>query len=292
MAAAAVAAAQDVPIKVDVDVVNVLCNVYDRHGALVNNLDRNDFLVREDGKPQPIRYFARETDLPLTIALLVDVSGSVRRFVQAEKETAERFFQSILRPQDQALLTGFSSTVVPWQDFTASPARLLAALETMRAIPFRGYPTDGRPVPGTLLYDAVESTARGKLQTVGGRKAMVIISDGVDIGSRASLAAAVRAVQTANTIVFGICYLNPRFSGCAYLKELADPTGGRMFQLDGKTPLEKIFQAIQEQLRSQYSLGFSPRNTAHDGRYRKLEIRVKPRGLRVEARKGYYAPGG
>jgi VWFA-related protein len=177
-------------IKVDVEVVNVLCTVRDRNGALVKDLDKENFEIREDGKPQQVRYFARETDLPLTIGLLVDVSGSVRRLVQAEKATAERFLKQVLRPQDQALLVGFSSTVVLWQDFTDSPSVLLATLESLHAVPFRGVPKDGGPSPSTLLYDAVHSTASGKFQGVPGRKAMLVISDGTDIGSRQTMGAA------------------------------------------------------------------------------------------------------
>jgi VWFA-related protein len=276
-------------IKVDVDVVNVLCTIRDRKGVLVKDLDQQNFEIREDGKPQQVRYFARETDLPLTIGLLVDVSGSVRRLVQAEKNTAERFLEQVLRPQDQALLVGFSSTVVLWRDFTDSPSLLLATLEKLHAVPFRGVPKDGGPAPCTLLYDAVHSTANDKFQGVPGRKAMLVISDGTDIGSRQTIEGAIRAVQSANTIVYGICYRNPRDSGCSYLQTLAEPTGGRMFPVTPETPLSAIFQTIQEELRSQYSLGYVSTNTARDGSFRKLQVEVQPKGFKVEARKGYYA---
>ena len=187
---AAMAGAQS-PIKVDVDVVNVLCTVRGRNGALVTNLEQDSFAIREDGKPQQIRYFERETDLPLTLGLLVDVSGSVRRLVQAEKDTAERFLKQVLRPQDQAMLVGFSSTVKLWQDFTDSPSLLVSTLEQLHAIPFRGVPKDGGPAPATLLYDAVHSTAIDKFQSVPGRKAMLVISDGIDIGSRQTMEGAI-----------------------------------------------------------------------------------------------------
>lgn len=277
------------PIKVDVDVVNVLCTVRDRTGALVRDLDRQNFEVREDGKLQRIRYFARETDVPLSIGLLVDVSGSVRRLVQAEKATAERFLKQVLRPQDQALLLGFSSTMVLWQDFTNAPSVLLAALENLHAVPFRGIPTDGSPSPSTLLYDAAYSAARNKFQDVPGRKTLLVISDGTDIGSRHSIAETIRAVQSANTVVYGICFSNPRISGCPYLQTLAAPTGGRMFPVTPETPLAAIFAAIQDELRSQYSLGYVSSNTARDGNFRALQVEVRPKGLKVEARKGYYA---
>lgn len=279
----------EAPIRVDVKVVSVLCTVYDSRRALVKDLAKDDFEIREDGKAQEIRYFSRETDLPLTIAMLVDVSGSVRSFLQQEKDTAVQFFRGVLRPQDQAMLTGFSSTVVLWQGFTPSVGLLGFALEGMHAVPFKGLPKDGGPMPTTLLYDAVSSVALNQLNGLSGRKAMVIISDGIDIGSRTNLQTAVRQAQTANAIVYSICYPNPHESGCGYLKSLSDPTGGRMFDLASKTPLGEIFRMIEAELRSQYSLGFVPPNATWDGSFHRLQVRVRRNGLRVFARKGYYA---
>jgi VWFA-related protein len=200
-----------------------------------------------------------------------------------------QFFHGVLRPQDQALVTGFSSTVVLWQDFTPSVGLLGFALEGMHAVPFKGLPKDGGPMPTTLLYDAVSSAALNKLKSVSGRKAMVIISDGIDIGSRTNLETAVRQAQTADAIVYSICYPNPHESGCGYLKSLSDPTGGRMFDLASKTPLGEIFRIIEAELRSEYSLGFVPLSAARDGSFHKLQIRVLRNGMRVLARKGYYA---
>jgi VWFA-related protein len=279
---------QNTPIKVDVEVVNVLCTVYDNHGALVKDLRKEDFEIRENGRRQEIRYFARETDLPLTVALLVDVSGSVRRVIEDERDAAGQFFDAVLRPTDHALLLGFSSTMVLWQDFTSSSALLRQGLAALRAVPFRGLPRDSQPMPGTLLYDAVFETANSKLKRVPGRKAMLVISDGLDNGSRKHLEDAVEAVQSTNTSLYGICY-ESGFSGCSYLKSLAEPTGGRMFQAGRKTPLTAIFQTIGEDLRSQYALGFIPANRARDGLFRKLDVKVHPKGLNVRARKGYYA---
>jgi VWFA-related protein len=278
----------ETPIRVDVDLVNVLCTVYDKRGALVTDLKQEDFNLREDGKPQQIKYFARDTTLPLTIAMLLDVSGSVRRFVDSEKETAFRFLQQVLRPEDRALLMAFSSTVVLWQDFTASPVLLRANLEQLHSLPFHGLPLEG-PMPSTLLYDGVYATAVEKLEGISGRKVMLIISDGLDNGSRLHQEDAVRAVQSRNTIVYGICF-SSGFSGCSFLKSLADPTGGRMFEVGPKTPLSKIFQIIEDELRSQYSIGYVPVNRAHDGKYRKLNVRLPAHNdLRIDIRKGYYA---
>jgi VWFA-related protein len=119
---------------------------------------------------------------------------------------------------------------------------------------------------------------------------MLVISDGTDIGSRKTIAESIRAVQSANTIVYGICYRDPRINGCPYLQSLAEPTGGRMFPVTPETPLSAIFETLQEELRSQYSLGYVSTNAARDGSFRKLQVEVQPKGFKVEARKGYYAP--
>jgi len=286
--------ADNTPIKVDVDVVNILCTVYDRRGALVTDLKQEDFKIFENGKPQQVRYFARETNLPLTLALLLDVSGSVQRFVELEKNTAARFLEAVLRPDDQALLMGFSSTIILWQDLTPSGPRLNAALQRLRAIPFKGLPGEGQPMPSTLLYDAVQAAANEKLKNVAGRKAMVIISDGLDNGSTIKQEAAIAAVQATNTVVYSICYESGQGSlfGCSYLKNLSEATGGRMFQVGKKLSLKEIFQIIQDEMRSQYALGFVPTNREHDGKFRKLEVKVAPKGLKVQTRRGYYASAG
>ncbi len=269
------------------DVVNVLCTVHDKRGALVTDLKQEDFEVRENGRRQEIRYFARDTDLPLTVALLVDVSGSVNEFVNQEKGAALQFLESVLRPTDQAVLLGFSGTIILWQDFTSSPERLRIALARLRPIPFRGLPAEG-PFPSTLLYDAVYQTASEKLKEVPGRKVMIVVSDGLDNGSRNHADTAIAALEGTNTIAYGICYQG-KFPGCSFLNELAGPTGGRMFEAGKKVPLAQIFQTLEEELRSQYAIGFVPANRTRDGKFRKLEVRVRSKGLRVRARKGYYA---
>lgn len=282
----------DEPIRVDVDVVNVLCTVSDKRGALVTDLRQEDFEIRENGRKQAIRYFARDTDLPLTVAMLMDVSGSVRQALEAERVAAGRFLDVVLRPTDHALLLGFSSTLVLWQDFTSSTTRLNDALAHLHAVPFRGLPADGQAMPGTLLYDAVYQTAAGKLKGVPGRKAMLIISDGLDNGSRMHQEEALQAVQATNTIVYGICY-DQRFFGCEFLKALAEPTGGRMFDAGKKRQsLGEIYQTIEDELRSQYAIGYVPTDQEHDGKFRRLAVKVNSSGLHVSVRRGYYAPGG
>ena len=145
-------------------------------------------------------------------------------------------------------------------------------------------------MPGTLLYDAVYQTAMNKLQDVAGRKAMLIISDGLDNGSRMHMEQALEAVQATNTIVYAVCY-DQKFFGCEYLKGLAEPTGGRMFDAGKhRKSLAEIYQTIEDELRSQYAIGYVPINQTHDGKFRKLAVKVDSSGLRVSVRRGYYAP--
>jgi VWFA-related protein len=289
LSAAALSGAQDQEsaIKVDVDVVNVFCTVHDHSGVLIRDLKQGDFKILEDGRPQQIRYFAHDTDLPLTVALLLDVSGSVRWFVEDEKRTAAKFLEQVLRPDDRALLVGFSSTVILWQDLTSSAALLGDALQHLRSVPFKGLPPLGFPMPSTLLYEAVQKTALGKLKPLSGRKVLIIISDGLDNGSSVHLDSVIQAVQSTNTIVYGICF-ESGFSGCTFLNNMSDPTGGRTFRVK-KTPVSKIFETIEQEMRSQYAIGYISSNQAHDGTYRKLQVRVLPKGLKAAARKGYYS---
>jgi VWFA-related protein len=287
-AIAGVCFAQDESIKVDVNVVNVLSTVTDRRGALVTDLNRSDFEVLENGRRQQIRYFARETDLPLTIALLVDLSGSVRTVIDQEKDAAGKFFEAVLRPTDQAMLLGFSSTLVLWQNFTPSVESLKEALGRMHAVPFKGLPGLDQPMPGTLLYDAIYQTANTKLIDVQGRKVMVIVSDGLDNGSVMHINEAIDSIQGTNAVVYGICY-ESGFSGCEFLRQIAEPTGGRVFSMGKKASLVHIFASIEDELRSQYALGYVPENAVRDGSFRRLQVKVTRKDLKVRARKGYFA---
>jgi VWFA-related protein len=272
-------------ISVDVDLVNVLCSVRDHHGAYVKDLSQTDFELKVDGRPQPVTHFAREVDSPLTVALLLDVSGSVSEIIGTEKAAAGRFFAEVLRPTDQALLAGFAQYVAVWQDLTPSGPDLQDALG--KAQPFeRGIdPNAGvRPRGGTLLYDAVNLVAEQKLARLPGRKTMVLITDGEDNGSKVTLDTARKAAQKADTVIYGIHYGRP---GMAALQKLSEPTGGRAFDIAPRMPLEAIFAAISEEMRNQYGLGFTPPGGKQDT-FHGLEIRVNRTGLKVQARNGYY----
>jgi VWFA-related protein len=288
------------PIKVEVSVVNVLCSVRDGKGRLIANLDKPDFELREDGKPQTILYFSRETKLPLTLGLLVDSSVSQGRLIPEEKRAAGEFLQQILGQKDDAFLVSFDVNVDLLQDLTGSVDFLRRALEDIR-VNGGGAGASG-PFPttatgGTHLHDAVYLASTEILQKEVGRKAIILITDGQDQGSKLSRREAIRSAQKVDTIVYGILFVDRAFygyggygySGESALKDMASETGGRVFDARNDKELNEAFRQISDELRSQYSLGYTPTNGARDGGYRKLDVKVNRSGLRVQARKGYYA---
>ena len=294
------------PISVDVDVVNVLATVYNRKNGLVSNLEKSDFKVFEDGKPQDIKYFARETDLPLTIGLLIDVSRSQENLIDVERNAASAFFSQVLRKQDEAFLISFGEEAELLQDYTGSARLLTTAMSGLRVSSGVGGIGPG-PVPtisqprGTVLFDAVYLGAAEKLKSEVGRKVLVVITDGVDEGSRVSREKAIEAAQKSNAVIYSIEYYDSRFyggngggisfggGGAGDLRKMSEETGGRVFRVDRTNTLDKIFTAIQDEMRSQYAIGYTPTNGSKDGGYRKLEIRTADKSLKVQARKGYYA---
>ena len=306
VAAATAADEQTLPtIRVDVDVVNVLCTVKDRKGKLVNTLTKEDFKIFEDGKRQQIRYFSRETNLPLTLGLLVDTSVSQWRLVPAEQEAAEIFFRRMIGRQDLAFLISFDSEVDLLQDLTGSHVLLRRALDRLRVnsptpatpLPTTQGPFPGLRVEGTHFYDAVYLAAREKLSREVGRKAIVVISDGQDQGSKVKSRKAIEAAHKAGVIIYGILFYDPRFygrygySGNRALKKMSKETGGRMIEVRRSRDLSAAFEEISQELRSQYSLGYTSSNPRRDGSFRKLRVKTRGKGLRVQARKGYYATG-
>jgi VWFA-related protein len=293
----------DTVLKVDVDIVNVLFSVRDKKGALVGNLNKDDFSVYEDGKQQTIKYFTKETDLPLTLGLLVDVSGSQRNLIGVEKEAASEFFGKVLRQKDMAFLISFGSEAELLQDSTNSVRMLMAGLENLRENSAVGGFNPG-PVPtiskqrGTILYDAVYLAANEKLKSEVGRKAIVLITDGVDMGSRQTLRDAIDAAHRADAIIYSIQYLDPSaygygmggfgYGGDGDLKKMSEETGGRLFRVDRKHTLDDIFRDIQEEMRTQYAIGYVPPPERTPG-FHKLEIKTAKKDFKVQARKGYFS---
>ena len=300
-------AAQDEPIKVDVNVVNVLASVHDKKGALINSLRKEDFTLLEDGQQQPIKYFTKETDLPLTIGMLVDVSGSQANLIEIERRAASEFFRAVLKKKDVAFLISFGADSELLQDITGSPRLLQEGLDRLKLNAGVSY-GGGGPVPtantprGTVLFDAVSLASTDRLQKEVGRKVIVLITDGGDQGSTFTIKRAIEDAQKADAVIYSIYYVDPSayfgrrggFSfgdaGCeSCLKQMSDETGGRVFKVDRSHTLQDAFNQLQDEMRSQYAIGWTPASDRKDGSYHKLEIKVADKNYRVQARKGYYA---
>ncbi len=300
---AAVLPAQEATIKVDVDLVNVLCTVRNKGGGLVGNLEKKDFTILEDGKEQAIKYFTRETDLPLTIGLLVDTSKSQERLIDVERRAAYQFFSKVLRQKDEAFLIQFGAEAELLQDSTGSPKLLQEGLNQLRlSVPLGGLHPG--PVPtqqnlaGTILYDAVYLAANEKLKGEVGRKAIVLITDGVDTGSKISRDKAIEAAQRADAMIYSIYYQDRGAYGFGSfgggggegeLRRMSNETGGAVFRVDRGHTLDDIFREIQDEMRSQYSIAYAPSNAKKDGSFRKIDIRTSSKDFKIQARRGYYA---
>jgi VWFA-related protein len=289
-------------ITVDVDVVSILASVRDKRGGLVANLEKPDFTVFEDGKQQTIKYFTRETDLPLTIGLLIDVSRSQENLIDIERRAASAFFSQVLQKKDEAFLISFGEESELLQDYTTSARLLTSAMNGLQVSSGVGGIGPG-PVPtvgqarGTVLYDAIYLASNEKLKGEVGRKCIVVITDGVDEGSKVGISEAIEAAQKADTVIYSIDYSDSAFYGGLFmtgggysaLKRMSDETGGHVYQVDHKHPLDEVFKELQDEMRSQYSIGYTPTNDKKDGSYRKLDIRTSDKTMKVQARKGYYA---
>jgi VWFA-related protein len=292
----------DSVIKVDVNLVNVLCTVRGKNNMLVGTLNKDAFQVFEDGKQQDIKYFTRETDVPMTIGLLVDTSGSQERLLDVERRAADSFFRQVIRKKDEAFLMQFGAEAELLQDSTNSPRLLLDGLNSLRlSVPVGGLhpgpvPTIGSGA-GTILYDAVYLASNEKLKGEVGRKAIILITDGVDTGSKISRDKAIEAAQKADAIIYSFYYVDYTAygpfggggGGEGELRKMSQETGGRVFHIDRRYTLEDAFKDLQEEMRTQYSIGYSPTNPKKDGSYRKLDLRTTSKDNKVQARKGYYA---
>ena len=273
-------------LKVSVDLVNVVFAVSEGNNRFVSNLNKEDFLVEEDGKPQTISYFAREVTLPLTLGLLIDTSPSVEPILEIEQSTAMEFLRAVLRKQDLALVMNFDRSVTLLQDFTSDLRRLEKAI---RSVSIGG---------GTSVHDAIFLASDEKLKGETGRKAIILISDGGDTTSKLKMKEALEAAQRGDIIIFAIStpVVGPMMMGggdSSILKKYSESTGGRAFFPSKAQDFKKCFDAIQEELRSQYVISYTSTNAAKDGSFRSIKINVpSQKGLKVRAKKGYYAPKG
>jgi VWFA-related protein len=296
-------------LKINVNLVDVVFTVKDKAGNLVPHLTKNDCSVFEDKQPQTLKNFAAETQLPLTLGILLDTSGSQQRVLPLEQEVGSQFLQRVLRQKDEAFLLSFDVDVDLLQDYTNSPRLLARAMDKAEintaggngaaGIPGAGggtIPTIGAP-KGTLLYDAVYLAANRKMNQETGRKAMILLTDGEDEGSEHKIGEAISAAQRSNVIVYVILIADRGFYGgfgyygFSAMKKMTEETGGRLIDVgnNGKK-LEAAFQQIEDELRTQYVATYTPTNTKQDGAFRRLSVECRGDGLKVQTRKGYFAP--
>jgi VWFA-related protein len=294
-------------LKVNVNVVQLFFNVKDKRGALIPSLTKDNFQIQEDGKPQTIKYFAAESDLPLTLGILIDSSGSQARVLDMEKQVGGEFLSQILRDKDLAFVLSFDVNADLLQDFTSSVHALKEALNQARintaggsggGIPGLGggtVPTPGGP-KGTVLYDAVYLAAHDELAQQVGRKAMILLTDGEDQGSQLKIKDAIEAAQKSDSIVYVLLcadrgfYGSFGYSGEGDMKKLTEETGGRVIEVGNKfDKLKEGFAQIANELRSQYNVGYSSTNPKLDGTFRKVEIHALSKDYKIQARNGYYA---
>jgi VWFA-related protein len=331
----------------------VLATVRDKHGKILPNLAQSDFVLTEDGRPQTIRYFTKDTDLPLTLGLLVDTSLSQRRVLDQERTASHSFLDQMVREdKDKAFVIHFDKEVELLQDLTGSHEKLEAAVDSLetpqlvRASSGSNDPNDTSDDPnsgrgsgrrfngaGTLLYDAVYLASDELMKKQEGRKALIILSDGVDRGSKESLETAIETAQKSDTVVYSILFKDdetdqnnrggfgypriggggmggpmggggrrgggqrypqePRVDGKKILERISKETGGQLFEVSKKEPIDQIYSQIEEELRNQYSLGYTPdKSPADSPGYRKIQLTVKQKDATVQARQGYYADAG
>lgn len=344
-------------IAVDVKVVTLPVTVRDKHGKIVRDLTKDDFTLQEDGRPQTIRYFSQEANLPLTMGLLVDTSRSQTNVLDAERNASRSFLdQMLVQEKDKAFLIHFDREVELLQDLTSSREKLQAALELLKTPSDRERSNDPNDSDsrsgsgshrggGTQLYDAVFLASNELMKKQQGRKALIILSDGVDRGSKTYLESAIESSQRADTVVYSIYFADshhedrnegqrrgggmgrggggwpgggggwpgggggypgggggrggpgggqrhpeePRTDGKKILERISRETGGRFFEVSKKESVGEIYTSIVEELRTQYSMGYTPdKNSAASG-YHHVTLAVKRKDLTVQTREGYYA---
>jgi VWFA-related protein len=333
-------------VSVNVKVVNVLASVRDKHGKILPNLNKDDFTLDEDAHPVTIQYFSREIDLPLTLGLLVDTSMSQRSVIDEEKIASKTFLEQVLRDKDSGFLLHFDREVELLQDLTSSREKLKSAVESLQtrsrydhddpsgqnSPDSRGDDSQrggrrggGMRRGGTQLYDAIYLASDELMKKQQGRKAVVVLSDGVDRGSKETIEDAIEAAQRSDTIVYAVFFKGeeafrdhggfgyPRMGGGGMggggpmgghrggnrepeeqradgkkiLERISRETGGRMFEISKKQPINQIYSNIEEELRNQYSIGFTPGKADSSG-YHKIALKTKQKDTEVQTRDGFY----
>src|SRR5580704_16412008 len=285
-------AAPPAQIRVEVNIVNLFATVRDKHKAIVTGLKQDDFQVYEDGQPQEITYFSAESNLPITLGILMDTSGSEYFMLSAEKDAGSRFLGRVLRKGDLAMVMSFDTDVDLLADFTDDRSMLDRAINRAQInAPSGGMIAQG-PLPtsgtgGTNFYDAVYLAAHDKLSSEAGRKAIIVLTDAEDTGSKLNLQDAIEAAQRTDTVVH-ILLVAADGGDQGVARRLTDETGGRMIVVRSEKNLEAAFDEISEELRSQYTIGYVPSNKAKDGSYRKIKMDMKDKEYSALTRRGYY----
>jgi VWFA-related protein len=288
-------AVQGPTIKTQVNLVNLFVTVRDKSKRIVTDLKQDNFKVSEDGQDQKIAFFSKEVTLPITIGLLLDTSGSEQYMLGAIQDGASSFLNRVMRKGDEAMVISFDLDVDLLSDFTDDRSQLNRAIHKAQInaggpMMTPGTLPSGGP-KGTNFYDALYLACNDKLSTEAGRKAIVVLTDAEDNGSKVRVEEAIEAAQRTDTVVHILLVYDPHYgadSGVA--KKITDETGGRMIVVNNEKHLQEAFDQISEELRSQYTVGYYPTNSAHDGKFRKIKVEVGEHNYKVLARKGYYAP--
>ena len=289
-------------IKTEVNLVNLFATVRDKKKHIMTGLKKEDFRVLENEQEQKIAFFSSEKTLPITLGLLIDTSRSEENRLPAEQEAATRFLNQVLRKGDEAMVISFGADVDLLSDFTDDRAQLNRAIRSARINAPTVTMTNPGPLPpesrtrglvGTAFYDAIWVACGEKLATEAGRKAMVIITDADDQGSKVRLEEAIEAAERTNAAVHILLVHDPGYGWRPDVAhKIADQTGGRVIEVSSKKHLQEAFDQILEELRTEYTLVYDPTNASRDGTFRKIKVETTDRELKVLARKGYYAPKG
>lgn len=295
-------------VKVHSNLVSLYFLAYGRNYAPVDSLTKDDCILYEDKVPQTIKSFERVANLPLTIGILLDTSGSQQRVLPMEKDSGTTFLKRIMTPKDQAFLISFDVNVDLLTDFTSNPREIERAMDKAQINVGGGFGNGGIPglgqgpvsiqkPKGTVLYDAVYLAAHDKLRLEGGRKVIVLLTDGEDEGSQETLKTALEAAQKSNVIVYcilladrvGYAQAGMLYEGDRWMRQLTEETGGRVIDVgtNGRK-LEDAFAQIEDELRTQYLASYTPLNLNLDGKFRSIKVECKD-VQRIQTRKGYYA---
>ena len=287
-------------IKLGTQLVTVPFNVTDKKNRYINDLSKDDIEILEDTKPQQVFSFERQTDLPITIAMLIDISGSQEFTLPEEKAAGQRFFRRVLRPRkDLGAVVTFEHESILVQDLTSDVEKLHRALDdvrlpaetaTMRR-PGGTPPINNSGVGSTAMFDSIYSVSSDLLRREAGRRVIILVTDGEDTSSSVKMREAIERTWRSEIIVYSIGIGGPMGVDSGTLKKIAAETGGRAFFPHNEEDLDKAYAQIDEDLRSQYILAYTPNNGSRDGSFRTIQVKVKNHGdLTVRHRRGYFAP--